>query len=321
MSDATRSILHEVMEQQTVSIAKAGIVCTLNARTSILASANPKESRYNPKLSVVENVQIMPTLLSRFDLIYLVLDQPNEIKDRKLAKHLVGLYHEDVDRAPIADTIDMETLTAYISYARRNIRPELSPEAEDLLIKFYTDMRQQGVNQKTITATPRQLEALIRLSEALAKMTLTTTVTEAHVYEAKRLMDVATQRVRTKKHTLTHFMHNCYVHSLTRPFLCLRFVVQAATDPTTGRIDMDLLQTGHSSNERQETTQIAEAILELLKIESKSIRDRQLLEKLNSTLRERSHTHVAYERFKDALAELVNDGSIRVDNKNMVKLA
>jgi hypothetical protein len=196
MSDATRSILHEVMEQQTVSIAKAGIVCTLNARTSILASANPKESRYNPKLSVVENVQIMPTLLSRFDLIYLVLDQPNEHKDRKLAKHLVSLYHAEPERAAL-ETIPMHLLTAYISYARKHCRPTLSPEAEEKLIEFYTGMRQQGGggNQKVITATPRQLEALIRLSEALAKMKLKDVVEEEEVHEAKRLMDVATQRV------------------------------------------------------------------------------------------------------------------------------
>ena len=86
MSDSTRSILHEVMEQQTVSIAKAGIICSLNARTSILASANPVESRYNPKLSVVENIKLPPTLLSRFDLIYLVLDSCRESTDRALAK-------------------------------------------------------------------------------------------------------------------------------------------------------------------------------------------------------------------------------------------
>jgi DNA replication licensing factor MCM4 len=139
MSDATRSILHEVMEQQTVSIAKAGTVCTLNARTSILASANPKESRYNPRLSVVENIQIMPTLLSRFDLIYLILDQPNEVRDRKLARHLVGLYHEQVETKHI-EHIPMEQLTAYISYARKHIRPTLSEQAQELLIegKYYT---------------------------------------------------------------------------------------------------------------------------------------------------------------------------------------
>jgi hypothetical protein len=148
----------------------------------------------------------MPTLLSRFDLIYLVLDQPNEAKDRKLAKHLVGLYHEVPDRAAL-EVIPMDLLTAYISHARRTCRPTLSSEAEEKLIEFYTAMRQQGGNQKVITATPRQLEALIRLSEALAKMSLASVVTEEHVFEAKRLMDVATQRVSThnkNKRTRAH---------------------------------------------------------------------------------------------------------------------
>ena len=86
MSDAARSILHEAMEQQTVSVAKAGIIATLNARTSVLASANPIESRYNPNMSIVENINLSPTLLSRFDLIYLILDKPNPVTDRRLAK-------------------------------------------------------------------------------------------------------------------------------------------------------------------------------------------------------------------------------------------
>jgi DNA replication licensing factor MCM4 len=95
MNDSTRSVLHEVMEQQTVSIAKAGIITTLNARTSILASANPIGSRYNPKLAVPQNIDLPPTLLSRFDLVYLVLDRVDETEDRRMAKHLVGMYLED----------------------------------------------------------------------------------------------------------------------------------------------------------------------------------------------------------------------------------
>lgn len=117
MSDATRSVLHEVMvsahlpsvtrgtrtrsltccvqEQQTVSIAKAGIITTLNARTSILAAANPINSRYDPKLPIPANIDLPPTLISRFDLLYLVLDKVDEMSDRRLAKHLVGLYLED----------------------------------------------------------------------------------------------------------------------------------------------------------------------------------------------------------------------------------
>ena len=95
MSDSTRSVLHEVMEQQTVSIAKAGIITTLNARTSILASANPIGSKYNVNLPVPQNIDLPPTLLSRFDLVYLVLDRIDEQSDRRLARHLVGMYLED----------------------------------------------------------------------------------------------------------------------------------------------------------------------------------------------------------------------------------
>lgn len=95
MNESTRSVLHEVMEQQTVSIAKAGIITTLNARTSILASANPIGSKYNPNLPVPQNIDLPPTLLSRFDLVYLVLDRIDEVNDRRLAKHLVGMYLED----------------------------------------------------------------------------------------------------------------------------------------------------------------------------------------------------------------------------------
>jgi len=95
MNDSTRSVLHEVMEQQTVSIAKAGIITTLNARTSILASANPIGSKYNPNLPVPQNIDLPPTLLSRFDLVYLVLDRIDEQNDRRLAKHLVSMYLDD----------------------------------------------------------------------------------------------------------------------------------------------------------------------------------------------------------------------------------
>lgn len=105
MNDSTRSVLHEVMEQQTVSIAKAGIITTLNARTSILASANPIGSKYNPNLPVPQNIDLPPTLLSRFDLVYLVLDRIDEQTDRRLARHLVGMYLEDAPENAAKDEI------------------------------------------------------------------------------------------------------------------------------------------------------------------------------------------------------------------------
>jgi DNA replication licensing factor MCM4 len=135
MDDNTRIILHEAMEQQTVSVAKAGIICSLNARTAILAAANPVKSKYDPKLSVVENIKLPPTLLSRFDLIYLILDKQSEASDRRLANHIVSLYStmdgskrvEEVQSTELlrTNTIDREFFAQYISYARRSVKPKI----------------------------------------------------------------------------------------------------------------------------------------------------------------------------------------------------
>ncbi|KAJ4966046.1 hypothetical protein NE237_017895 [Protea cynaroides] len=132
-----------VMEQQTVSIAKAGIIASLNARTSVLACANPSGSRYNPRLSVIENIHLPPTLLSRFDLIYLILDKADEQTDRRLAKHIVALHFENPESIE-QDVLDLPTLTAYVSYARTHIHPQLSDEAAEELTKGYVEMRRRG---------------------------------------------------------------------------------------------------------------------------------------------------------------------------------
>ena len=237
MTDSTRSILHEAMEQQTVSVAKAGIIATLNARTSILASANPAESRYNPNLSVVENIQLPPTILSRFDLIYLILDNPEVEADRKLGRFLVGLYKEDPD--VVVPPIDHDLFRDYVAYAREHVHPALSDLAARELIKAYLDMRRLGSaggggrgRGTTISATPRQLESLIRLSEALARMRYGPVVTRADVREAVRLMGVATQA--------------------------------AATDPRTGKIDMDMIATGKSKANREMEEDMNTCLKELL---------------------------------------------------------
>ena len=229
-------MLHEVMEQQTVSIAKAGIIASLNARTSILASANPVESRYNPRMSVVENIKLPPTLLSRFDLIYLILDSPNADQDRRLAQHLVGLYYDTPN--VVQPPLDTELLKDYIDYARENVFPLLSEEATEQLMKSYMELRNPpggnvGNNgTRTISATPRQLESLIRTSEALAKMRYSSVVTRADAWEAVRLLKVATQA--------------------------------AATDPRTGRIDMDMINTGRSSADREMEENLYVGLKELL---------------------------------------------------------
>ena len=208
------------MEQQTVSITKAGIIATLNARTAILASANPVESRYNPRLSVVENIKLPPTLLSRFDLIYLILDKPNPENDRKLAKHIVALYYDDADRLEmltnnqnLIEKMEQDFMKEYIAYARSNCAPEISNEAGEHLVQGYLAMRSlgsgsRGGNSKTITATTRQLESLIRLSQGLAKMRLSEWVTAGDVEEAIRLMKVATQTAATDPRSVILLLSN-----------------------------------------------------------------------------------------------------------------
>ncbi|GLJ23972.1 hypothetical protein SUGI_0455680 [Cryptomeria japonica] len=130
MSDNARSMLHEVMEQQTMPIAKAGIIASLNARTLVLACANPNGSHYNPRLLIIDNIQLRPTLLSRFNLIYLVLDKVDEQIDRRLARHLVALHYDEPEDQTL-DALDLPTLTSYITYERQYIHPKIFDEATE----------------------------------------------------------------------------------------------------------------------------------------------------------------------------------------------
>jgi len=259
MDDKTRVILHEAMEQQTISIAKAGIICQLNARTAILASANPIHSKYDPKLSVIQNIRLLPTILSRFDLIYLMLDRQNEASDRRLANHIVSLYgreeemNEDLLSKPTY--ISREILTAYISMARKK-NPVITDSIIKEMIKHYIDMRSIGSGKNTISATPRQLESIIRLSEARARLRFSPTVEKDDVDEAIRLIKVATQ--------------------------------QAATDPVTGVIDMDLIVTGMTTSSRAKLTQLTDTIRNILRENSdnarKGIKQSALVEEVRKRL-------------------------------------
>jgi len=283
MTETTRAILHEAMEQQTVSIAKAGIIATLNARTSILASANPSESRYNPSMSVVENIKLPPTLLSRFDLIYLILDAPNVENDRKLAQHLVGLYYETPNI--VEPPLDHALLRDYIAYAREFIHPELSDLATRELIAAYLDMRRMGSGsggggQRTISATPRQLESLIRLSEGLARMRYSRVVARNDVKEAMRLMRVATQA--------------------------------AATDPRTGRIDMDMITTGRSSAERENEESLNTTLKELL---AERRGNRMAVSDVRRQLNEITNANAQQEEVVEALRRMEADGLIQFNER------
>ncbi|KAJ1653448.1 MCM DNA helicase complex subunit [Dispira simplex] len=280
MSDSTRSILHEVMEQQTVSIAKAGIIATLNARTSILASANPRDSKWQPHLSVTENANIPPPLLSRFDVVFVLIDKIDDFEDRRLAKHLVALYTDDSDANQVdSQLMPVEWLTRYLTYARRNYRPTLTDEACAVLTNAYVELRKLGYsrNAKVFSCTTRQLESMIRLAEAHAKMRLSTTVDPDDALEAARLVRTGIQL--------------------------------AATDPLTGAIDLDLLTTGISSHARRFLDDMKKELCQLLAKRSvPATRWHVVLEELN----EQSSVEVSPRDFDQVLRELETEGTVQV---------
>jgi len=193
MSDRDRSAIHEALEQQTISISKAGITATLNARTTVIAAANPKYGRFNRHKSLPEQLDLPPTLLSRFDLIFLLLDEPDEKLDSSIAEHILKVRRGEAEA--VTPKIPYDLLKKYIAYARKNIHPVLSREAMEEIKRYYVRMRkgfrrsgeEEGVQPIPITA--RQLEALIRLSEAHARMRLSETVTREDARAAIRLVE------------------------------------------------------------------------------------------------------------------------------------
>ena len=193
-----RVAIHEAMEQQTISVAKAGITTTLNSRTSVLAAANPIYGHIDELKSTQEQIDFQTTILSRFDCIFLVKDEHNEDKDIKLASHIVdisaaGKSNEQTEEGEIP----IEELKKFIAYARMKVVPKLTEESGEFLKNYYVKDRKDYFEKKNkkgndIPVTVRQLEAIIRLSEAIAKMSLSSTVTKNNVIEAHRLFQVST---------------------------------------------------------------------------------------------------------------------------------
>ncbi|XP_073532823.1 DNA replication licensing factor MCM4 [Phyllobates terribilis] len=282
MNESTRSVLHEVMEQQTLSIAKAGIICQLNARTSVLAAANPVESQWNPKKTTIENIQLPHTLLSRFDLIFLMLDPQDETYDRRLAHHLVALYYQSEEQLN-EEQLDMAVLKDYIAYARTYVHPRLSEEASQALIEAYVDMRKIGSGRGMVSAYPRQLESLIRLSESHAKVRFSSKVETIDVEEAKRLHREALK--------------------------------QSATDPRTGIVDISILTTGMSATARKRKEELAQALKKLIQSKGKTpaLKYHQLFE----DLRGQSDAAITKDMFDEALHALADEDYLTVTGKTV----
>ena len=231
MSKEDQIAMHEAMSIETVSVAKASIVATLPARTAILAAANPKLGRFDPYLSILEQIDIPETLLTRFDLKFALRDVPDKTRDRELVEHVTA---SRMDKDIARPVLDLNFLRKYIVYARKTITDiKLTDEAAEILKNFYVELRNRYSGDKvpTVPITLRQYEALIRLAEASAKVRLDNFVRKEDAERAIRLMKVSLQ--------------------------------QLGIDVDTGRIDIDKIESGITSSQRSKMRLLLEIISEL----------------------------------------------------------
>ena len=225
MRSEDRSALHEALEQQTVSIAKAGIMATLNSRCSVLAAANPKFGRFDRFKVLAEQIDLPAPILSRFDLIFVVEDKPSIEKDSELAQHILEIHKANT----INYEIEPELLRKYIAYARKHVNPVLTEEANTVLKEFYVTTRNSNTDEESaVPITARQLEAIIRLAEASAKIKLKETVDKEDAEKAVRLQ-----------------------------LACLK---EVGVDPETGEIDIDRVEGGTPKSDRDKLKKVTDEI-------------------------------------------------------------
>ena len=243
-----RVAIHEAMEQQTVSIAKGGIVATLNARASVLAAANPALGRYEPYKNITENINLPVTILSRFDLIFIMRDAPDSEVDTRMSEHILTLHR--VGAPPQEAPLTPQMFRKYVSYSR-GVSPVLTEEASNALRDFYLRMRSTSTTADSpIAITPRQLEALIRLSECRARSFLRDKVTVEDTDAIIRLMTISLQHV--------------------------------GIDTSTGKVDIDVIMTGKpkSLRDRMQTILSTVAVMER---ETGTVQESKLYEELSKT--------------------------------------
>ncbi|MBN2421301.1 minichromosome maintenance protein MCM [Candidatus Woesearchaeota archaeon] len=238
MDKDDRAAMHEALEQQTISISKANIQATLRSETTLLAAANPKLGRFDPFENIAKQIDLPNTLINRFDLIFPIKDMPNEEKDDKLASFILGLHKQEATEQEISKDL----LRKYIAYVKKNIVPKLTDEAVKEIKKYYMKMRSSGEGDSSYKAVPisaRQLEALVRLAEASAKLRLSQTVEKEDAERAVELLNY-----------------------------CL---LQIGIDPATGKMDIDRITTGITASQRGKLHVLKEIIIELENLVGKAI--------------------------------------------------
>jgi replicative DNA helicase Mcm len=286
MDPNDRTAIHEAMEQHTVSIAKAGIVATLNARTSILAAANPTLGRYNINESLQNNTRLPVTILSRFDLVWIMVDTVDETKDRKLAGFILRMV-QDPEKQPLTEDetppIDSELLKKYISHAiSLELRPTLSVEAAEEIENYYVETRANAA-EGTIPITARQLESLVRLAEARARMALKDEVGKEDAQAAVRLMEAS-----------------------------LRMV---ATDPVSGEIDWDSAYGPLSATQRSLSATIRATIQEIEDEGMSTIDEEELIQRVAAA------TSRARESVEEVIRRMVDQGVLYTPSEGKIRRA
>ncbi|NGM68555.1 XRE family transcriptional regulator [Natronolimnobius sp. AArcel1] len=247
-----RSAMHEALEQQKISVSKAGINATLKSRCSLLGAANPKYGRFDHYEPISEQIDLEPALISRFDLIFTVTDDPDEEKDKNLADHILTTNYAgelttqreqmtnlEVSEAEIEEmteqvdpVIDAELLRKYIAFSKQNCHPRMTEEAREAIRDFYVDLRSKGTDEDAaVPVTARKLEALVRLSEASARVRLSDTV---EYHDAERVIEI--------------------VHS------CLQDI---GVDPETGEFDADIVEAGTSKSQRDRIKNLKQLISDI----------------------------------------------------------
>lgn len=290
MDEKDRSSLHQAMEQQEISITKAGINATLKTRCAVLAAANPKLGRFDEFLPMHEQINMPPALISRFDLIFSILDKPNRARDTDLAAHILrthkaGEISENIIKSKMSKrtkkerdklmeivmpTFDPEFLRKYIAHAKRNIYPVMTDEALELIKSYYVDFRNSS--EDTVTFTPRQLEAFVRLAEASAKLRLSQEVT---VEDAKRSINIIEQ-----------------------------YLTRVGMDRETGKFDIDIITTGISHTQQSRMRSIIDIIQKLCDASEDGNADR------NDIVREAEIDGVESGKVEDAVDRLRRNGQI-----------
>lgn len=266
-----RSAMHEALEQQTITISKANIQATLRAETTVLAAANPKFGRFDPYQLLAKQIELPTTLINRFDLIFPMRDLPDPIIDEKMAAFILSLHQNPEMKK---QNIETDLVKKYVSYARQKIHPKLSNAALEEIKNYYVKMRNSGRSDEGIQAIPvsaRQLEGLVRLSEASART---------------RLSDIVTKKDALRAIELTHF--------------CL---TQIGLDPETGKIDMDRITTGISATERSNISMVREIINELEKAIGKTI-------PVDDVIREAEIKGIESKKVEEAIEKLKRSGDI-----------